>query len=338
MKTLPIGIQSFRYLRENGYLYVDKTDIIHRLVAAGKVYFLSRPRRFGKSLLISTLEELFKGNKPLFEGLAIYDKWDWTKTYPVIRIDWGEIGHSSAEDIKKNVIAALRTIALPNQIQFSTESAPDCLRELITQLHEKTQKQVVVLIDEYDKPILDALDNPQTCKEITKFLNSFYGVLKSTDGHLRFIFLTGVSKFAGVSVFSGLNNPNDITMNSEYSSICGYTQVELENNFVEHIESVSQKMGVTAKELLGGIQRWYNGYSWDGKITVYNPFSTLMFFGAGEFLNFWFRTGTPTFLIDVLKKSNRIATVLEPICVSSSAFDGFDVEHIGEIPLLFQSG
>ncbi|MDR1865235.1 MAG: AAA family ATPase, partial [Bacteroidales bacterium] len=225
MKKLPIGIQSFRNLRNEDYLYVDKTEDVLRMIDSGRVYILSRPRRFGKSLLVSTLDELFSGNRPLFEGLYIHDRWDWTQPYPVIRLDWGNVNHATSEEMEYDMADALDEMARDRQITLNRRYAAGKFGELIRQLYRQTGRQVVVLVDEYDMPILDALDkSPEEIKKIRDFLNTFYKVLKSSDDCLRFIFLTGISKFSGVSIFSALNNPRDITMDGRYASICGYTQ------------------------------------------------------------------------------------------------------------------
>ncbi|MDR1154499.1 MAG: AAA family ATPase, partial [Bacteroidales bacterium] len=222
MKNLPIGIQSFEDLRSNNYLYVDKTEHIHRLVTTGKIYFLSRPRRFGKSMLISTLDALFSGRKELFKGLYIYDKWDWSKSNPVIRIDWTAIEHGTPEEIETDVSEFLQGIATVNGITLNRPYASPRFGELITQLHLKTGRKVVILIDEYDAPILDVMSkSPTMLKAIQESLQSFYKILKATDEHLQFIFLTGVSKFAKLSIFSALNSPKDITIDERYATLCG---------------------------------------------------------------------------------------------------------------------
>jgi hypothetical protein len=309
------------------------------MVSSGKVYFLSRPRRFGKSLLISTLEALFRGKKSLFEGLYIYDKWDWTRQHPVIRIDWTLVGHATPEEIEENLVSYLKESAEDYQATLEAASAPDCLRKLIRLLHEKTGKRVVVLIDEYDVPILDVMGKAkEELKAIQEKLHAIYKVLKGADDYLQFVFLTGVSKFAGLSIFSALNNLKDITLDERYATICGYTQQELESCFRDYLDGMAQKMQVAKTELLSEIKRWYNGYSWDGKTTVYNSFSTLLFLDAKEFSNFWFATGTPTFLIELIQKHHRIFQLLEPQVVSPLMFDGYDPANIAEIPLLFQAG
>jgi hypothetical protein len=338
MKNLPIGIQSFKDLREKDYLYIDKTQDIHRLITAGKIYFLSRPRRFGKSLTVSTLDAVFKGQKELFEGLFIYDKWDWTQQHPVIRLDFTALNFSDSEELKISLNSLIEAVAKKYQLSLAMITLSSKFGELIEQLHESTGRQVVVLVDEYDKPITDHLSNPETMKANQKVLHDFYQVLKAADEHLRFIFLTGVSKFSGLSVFSALNNPRDITLSDDYAALCGYTQQELEYNFTEYIDDVAQTLSMSREKLLDEIRRRYNGYSWDGKTPVYNPFSTLLFFVEKQFANYWFRTGTPTFLVNLLKSRNQLEPVLSPIIADSSTFESYDPLNISEIPLLFQTG
>ncbi|MDR3187766.1 MAG: ATP-binding protein [Prevotellaceae bacterium] len=337
MKNLPIGIQSFEKLREGGFLYVDKTQLVYELITSGTVYFLSRPRRFGKSLLLSTMEAVFKGKKQLFEGLYIYDKWDWSQQEPVIRIDWTLINHATPEEMKVSMLGYLKEIAENYQITLTATSAPDCFRELMRKLHEKTGKKVVVLIDEYDKPITSHLFD-EDLDFIRRAVHDFYQVMKGSDEHLKFLFLTGVSKFSGLSVFSALNNLQDITMHKQYAAVCGYTQEELESCFTERIEDTAQQLKMTKEELLDAIRYWYDGYSWDGETRVYNPFSTLMFFSEKIFVGHWFRTGTPTFLIEMIRRRNKTDAVLEPLTVDASVFDGYNPPDIGEVPLLFQAG
>ncbi|MDR2705098.1 MAG: AAA family ATPase [Planctomycetaceae bacterium] len=337
MKQLPIGRQSFEDLRKNDCLYVDKTEVINRIISDGKIYFLSRPRRFGKSLLISTLEAIFKGQKELFEGLYIYDKWDWSQQYPVIKIDWAGMDHSTPERMETSLIFHLKKIAQNYGIALSTEFAPNCFGELIESLHNVTGKKVVVLIDEYDKPITSHLFDSHL-NPIRTAVHDFYQIIKSSDKYLQFVFLTGVSKFSGLSVFSALNNLDDITLQKEYAAVCGYTQEELENNFSEHIDSAAEYLKMTKEYLLEQIRYWYNGYTWDGKTAIYNPFSTLNFFKVHRFADYWFRTGTPTFLIDIIQRRNSMEDVLEPTIGDESIFNEYDPENISEIPLLFQTG
>ncbi|GHV47514.1 ATPase AAA [Bacteroidia bacterium] len=336
MKNLPIGIQSFEKLRSEDFLYVDKTKEIYQLTSSN-IVFLSRPRRFGKSLLISTLGELYKGNKALFEGLYIYDKWDWTQQYPVIRIDWTRIKHRNKEEMEKDMSDFLQSIATVNGITLTCQYASSLFSELIESLHRKTGQKVVVLIDEYDKPILDSIGMMETA-DIRAFLQEFYVVLKGCDDYLKFVLLTGVTKVAKVSIFSVLNSPDDITLDSRYASICGYTQEELERDFPEYINDTASHLELAREDLLYHIRRWYNGYTWDGKTPVYNPFSTLSLFRKQEFSNYWFETGTPTFLINRLKKSGLVKTVLDPVIVDSSAFDSYDPDALDDVSLLFQTG
>ncbi len=338
MKLLPIGIQSFANLRNEDYLYVDKTKEIHHLITTGRIYFLSRPRRFGKSLLVSTFEEIFKGNKSLFEGLYIYDQIDWTQQYPVVKIDWSRVKHSTAEEMERDMCAFLAEIAASHQVTLTREYASSRFDELIVRIHEKTGRQVVVLVDEYDMPILDALNNPTDMPAIRNFLQSFYKVIKGVDEYLRFVFLTGVSKFAKVSIFSGMNSPDDITMDAQYATICGYTHDELVRDFEEYINDFALSEKVTTSEIVESIRHWYNGYSWDGLNPVYNPFSTLLLFRKKVFADYWFTSGTPTFLMNQITKRNDVRLLLEPSEILSTGFDSFEPDVIDTQLLLFQTG
>jgi hypothetical protein len=320
-------------------LYVDKTREILALVGSGKVFFLSRPRRFGKSLLVSTLEALFKGEKALFEGLYIADKVDWDDRYPVIKLDWGGIGHSTAAQMEESTLGFLDRIAKANQIALTAKSASDSFEELIESLYQKAGKQVVVLVDEYDMPILDALNGPvEAIDEIRQFLQSFYKVLKAADEHLRFVLLTGVSKFAKVSIFSGLNNLRDITLSNDYATICGYTQEELETCFASYIEEFAQAEHIGKQDVLDLIRQWYNGFSWDGLHTVYNPFSTLLLFAEKAMRSYWFDSGTPTFLVGLIKERNDVKFLLEPSRMNDEEFNSFDYRTLDTKVLMFQTG
>jgi hypothetical protein len=336
---LPVGIQSFSDLRRNDYLYIDKTAVIHRMITSGKVFFLSRPRRFGKSLLVSTLDALFRGDKSLFEGLYIYDKVNWDESYPVIKLDWSNIAHTSAEDMEKGILNQFAKIANSYHISLAQDAAINSFSELIVSLFEKTGKQVAVLIDEYDMPILDSLNkSPETTNSIRDFLQSFYKSLKGSDEYIRFIFLTGLSKFSKTSIFSGLNNLRDITLSAEYSAICGYTQEELENYFDAHINQFSQVTHASRQDAINSIRFWYNGFSWDGMVAVYNPFSILLLFSENEIRNYWFETGTPTFLIELIKERNDIQLLLEPCKMQASESNSFDYSTLDTKLLLFQTG
>jgi hypothetical protein len=305
--------------------------------SSGRIYFLSRPRRFGKSLLVSTLDELFSGRKELFEGLYIYDKWDWSKQYPVIRIDWTRINHSTPDEMKNSICRYLRSIARRYRISIEGDTPIDCFDELISVLNETTKMKVVILIDEYDKPVTSHIADVHF-KDIHDVVHDFYQVMKGADDVIEFIFITGVSKFSGLSVFSALNNPDDITLNRKYTSICGYTQDELESSFTEYIDELAAVKNMSRDRLMEEIKRWYNGYSWDGTTSVYNPFSTLQLFNNSTFANYWFKTATPTFLMDMLRNRNQIEPILRPIEADASLFDSYDPANIGEVSLLFQTG
>jgi hypothetical protein len=339
MKKLPIGIQSFENIRSDNYVYVDKTAHLYRIATSGKIYFLSRPRRFGKSLTIDTLNALFAGREALFEGLYVHDKWDWSRKYPVIRIDWTRISHKTPAEINTDLSAVLRRKAENDGICLTREYASGCFDELIEQLYRKTGEKVVILIDEYDVPILDVMGkSSEEIRAMQEALHDIYKVMKGADNYIKFIFLTGVSKFAGLSIFSALNNIKDITLSKEYAALCGITQEEMESNFQEHLSAAAEEFSLTRDELLDVIRKWYNGYSWDGKTSVYNPFSMLHFFKRKSFESFWFRTGTPTFLIRLLRNRNDVESFLQPVQVREAVFSSYDPERLETLPLLFQTG
>jgi hypothetical protein len=307
------------------------------MVTTGKPYFLSRPRRFGKSLLVSTLDCLFSARKDLFEGLYIYDQWDWTRKHPVIRFDFGGINYQTAEDLKKDLIDKIDKYARQYGLTLSRQGSGR-FAELIEELHGKIGEQVVVLVDEYDKPIIDNLSDLAFADTIRKTLHDFYQVLKASDDHLRLIFLTGVSKFSKVSIFSGLNNLMDLTLDPRFSTICGYTQPELEACFAAYLDDFAQELNTTVPELLDKIKFNYNGYSWDGINSVYNPFSTLQLLAKKQFTDYWFESGTPTFLVDLIKTRNDVQSVMEPFEMTSNNFDAFEIANIDIKLLLFQTG
>jgi Holliday junction resolvase-like predicted endonuclease len=338
MKKLPVGTQAFDKLRKDGAVYVDKTEHVYNLINNGSVYFLSRPRRFGKSLLISTFKELFKGSKELFEGLYIYDKWDWSKKYPVIHLDFAKLAYDTPGRLENSLSDFIGNTALEYSITLTNSEIETRFSELIEKLHQSTGQQVVVLIDEYDKPLIDSLNDEEIYKKIKKILHSFYQVIKAGDAHIKFVFLTGVSQFSGLSIFSGLNNLENITMSEEFSSICGYTQEELENNFKEHIQEAAKANRMTEKEILSEIKYYYNGYSWDGKTSVYNPFSTLLFLKQKKFNRYWFETGTPTFLIEQIRKRDELVIFTQPQKVNAKLLRGGDDSRVSIEALLFQTG
>ncbi len=333
MKKLPIGIQDFRKLREGDYLYADKTELIYKLVESGNYYFLSRPRRFGKSLLTSTLKELFLGSKALFEGLWIEKHWDWGQKNPVLYFAFNEIAYKEI-GLKEGLIKAIDENARRFDVALSEESLSLRLRELIMRVSEKAK--VVLLIDEYDKPIIDYVERPQEAAENLSILRNFYSIIKSADPYIRFMFLTGVSKFSKVSVFSDLNNLRDITLSKNYNNIAGYSQAELVYYFNDRIEPTARELEMDEERLLEMIKNWYNGYNWTGKDRLYNPFSILNFFEERQFQNFWFSTGTPTFLVDLLKKHYYFK--LDDEMVGVALLDFFDIENPDYRSILFQTG
>ena len=327
-RQLPIGIQTFRKIREDDAYYVDKTPYIERLLKDGTHHFLSRPRRFGKSLFLDTLKELFEGSAELFEGLAIHGKWDWSVRYPVVRVSFGS-GHFAGEgDLRAEVGDRLREIEDAAGIS-DPPAASDAgrLRHLRT-LHESTGQRVVVLIDEYDKPILDALHAPEVARANRDHLRGLYAVVKDCDAHIRFSFITGVSKFSKVSLFSGLNNLKDITLDPRYSGICGYTEADLEAVFAPELPGLDRE----------AIREWYNGYSWLGEERVYNPFDILLLFDSREFKAYWLETGSPTFLVDTLFRRRVRSVDLGGMLANDELLSTFDVDEIAPEALLFQTG
>ncbi len=328
MKKLPIGIQTFRTIQEDNYAYVDKTGMALDLIENGIYYFLSRPRRFGKSLFVSTLQSLFEGHQELFTGLAAYDRWDWKTTYPVIKLSFAGVARTVA-DMKQDIYNILKS----NQKRLGvtcerTEDIGGCFQELIEKSFEKYHQKVVILVDEYDKLILDNLDQVEMAKEAREILKDLYTTIKDSDEFIKFAFLTGVSKFAKVSIFSGLNNLIDITLAEDYATICGYTQHDLDTVFSKHLQGVD----------IEKVQQWYNGYNFLGD-NVYNPFDILLFIkNKCKFNNYWFSTGTPTFLVKIIQQQNFFIPQLADLWVNSNLIDSFDIENIRLEPILFQAG
>ncbi|MEM7655247.1 MAG: AAA family ATPase [Bacteroidota bacterium] len=335
LAPLPIGLQDFRSIRERGFLYVDKTEAIHRLVRNGTYFFLSRPRRFGKSLTLSTIKELYVGSEDLFQGLWIHDHWDWQRSHPVIHLPFNSIGYAK-KGLEKALADFLEKEANRHDLSLRETYASSMLLELIEKLHQAHGERVVLLIDEYDKPIIDYLEDPAKAKAQRDELKTFYGGLKGMDPHVEFAFITGVSKFSRMSIFSELNNLNDLTLHPRYTTLMGYTQQELNRYFSPYLAQIGEQRSTPQAELRESVQRWYNGYSWDGKHFVYNPFSILSFMDAGQFQNFWFSTGTPTFLIKLFR--NRMEYAIGVKEVGQAAFEAFDLDHIDTTTLLFQTG
>ena len=327
-RRLPIGIQTLRKLRQRDCYYVDKTAYIEQLWNSGECYFLSRPRRFGKSLFVNTLKELFEGNEALFRGLHIHSRWDWSVRRPVLRLsfDYGhfhEPGH-----LHTNLMERLDDLEIDAGTESRPWTGPGRLAHLIRTLHRRSGRGVVVLVDEYDKPILDALKVPEVAKANRDYLRGLYGVIKGCDEHIRFTFITGVSKFSKVSLFSGLNSLKDLTLDRRYSAICGYTDDDLNTVFAPELPGLDRDR----------IQRWYNGYNWRGGKRLYNPFDILLLFDEREFRPYWIETGSSKFLIDLLERRGVTALHLERMWVAEAQLSQFDVEGIGTEALLFQTG
>jgi len=335
-RMLPIGIQDFKKLRELNATYVDKTEILHKLITEGSYYFLSRPRRFGKSLTISTLNEIFEGNKDLFKGLYIYDKIEWKKR-PIIRIDFTTSGYREI-GLDNAIQNMLRLNATKYEIELNEKGNRDRFGELIRALVAKFGEKVAVLIDEYDKPIIDNLTEIEKAEENREILKDFYGVIKPMDPYLEFVLLTGVTKFSKVAIFSDLNNLLDITTSASFSEIVGWAKEEIEENFKDYIAETCKQLNVTNEAFHEKLKFWYNGYSWDSKKFVYNPFSILRFFVDKSFENFWFATGTPTFLVNFIRDKGLNANEIEQRKVDSIFFDKFDISKIDIISLMFQTG
>ena len=326
-RKLPIGIQTFREMREGGYYYVDKTGLALRLIEEGKYYFLSRPRRFGKSLFLDTLGELFDGEQGLFVGLAAEHRWDWGRRYPVIRLSFGGGVVKDAEGLAAKIAEQLRINQETLGVRCEEPRPEGCFAELIRKARARFGERVVVLVDEYDKPILDNISDPATARVMRDGLRNLYSVIKDSDAHIRFAFLTGVSKFSKVSLFSGLNNLKDITVDARYSAICGYTEADLDEVFGPELEGLDREL----------IRAWYNGYNWTGE-SVYNPFDVLLLFRERKFHPWWFETATPTFLVDVLTSRRVFVPKLGQLLTDEQLLSTFDVDYIATEALLFQTG
>ena len=327
-RRLPIGIQTFRKIREDNFYYVDKTPFIRQLVERGTHYFLSRPRRFGKSLLLDTIKELFEGNEPLFRGLSIYPHWDWSVRRPVVRLSFGAGQFAKDGEIDAKLSEQLGTAERHFEVATTYETISGRFASLLRGLHRKTGQAVVVLVDEYDKPILDTLEQSKMALANRDFLRDIYGVIKDCDAHVKFVFLTGVSKFSKVNLFSGLNNLNDITLNGDYSAICGYTESDLDQVFGKELAAFNRTE----------VRDWYNGYGWSGRESVYNPFDILLLLDRHEFGDWWFETGTPRFLVDTLIRRQVSSFELDKMVATRELISAFDVEEMATEALLFQTG
>ena len=326
-KKLPIGLQNLREMRTQGYVYVDKTAHVARLADEGKYYFLARPRRFGKSLLVDTLAEAFAGSRELFEGLYLENHWDWSRKYPVLRFDFGRGEAHTPAALEGKIAYQINTQAEALHIALTEPEIGNRFDQLVTRLAETVGAPVVVLVDEYDKPILDNMNKPDVARAMRSVLKNFYSVLKGLDPHLKFVLLTGVSKFSKVSLFSGLNNLKDVTLDPRTATLCGYAHAELLSAFADFLD------GVDVAEM----QHWYNGYNFLGE-PIYNPFDVLLYLDHREFKPYWFETGTPIFLINLLAKRGFFTPDLARLRTGPELLSTFDVEQIATEALLFQTG
>ena len=327
-RRLPIGMQTLRELRERNCYYVDKTAYIERLLDEGKHYFLSRPRRFGKSLFLDTLKELFEGSEELFAGLHIHARHDWSQRHPVVRLSFGGGSFTEPANVNTSVLAQLEAVAEREGVSARYATAPERFAHLLRTLHEHAGQRVAVLVDEYDKPILDVLEEPEVARANRDYLRGLYGVIKDNDAHVRFTFLTGISKFSKVNLFSQLNNLTDITLDPVYSSICGYTEHDLNTVFAPELGGVDREQ----------VREWYNGYGWLGTDKVYNPYDVLLFLRRRKFAAHWFETGTPAFLVDKLFERQVSSVSLDEMLGTENLLSEFDVNKIGTEALLFQTG
>ena len=327
-RKLPIGMQTFREIREQDCYYVDKTAHLERLLDEGKHYFLSRPRRFGKSLFLDTCKELFEGSEPLFKGLAIHGGWDWSVRHPVLRLSFGSGNFKEPGYLRTNLMAQLDFLEDQAGLDSRYDTATERFGRLIRTSSARGGQRVAVLVDEYDKPILDALEIPEVARANRDFLRGLYATIKDCDAHVRFTFVTGVSRFSKVSLFSGLNNLTDITLDPDYSALCGYTDADLDTVFAPELPGLDRDE----------IRDWYNGYSWRGAEKVYNPFDVLLLFRNREFGAYWFETATPAFLVETLVARGVSALTLDGMTGTASLLGAFDVDRIEPEALLFQTG
>ena len=343
MRNLPIGLQNIQEIITDGYIYVDKTQFALELIQTGKHYFLSRPRRFGKSLFVSTLAEIFKGNKALFEGCHIAESnYDW-KPYPVLYLDFANMANQTPEELKVDLRDALNTTGEEEDIEVVKPSLQSQLKALIKALASK--ERVVVLIDEYDKPLIDNLHNLEVAEGNRRLLQDFFGALKSLDEYIKFTFITGISKFSKVSLFSGANHLNDISMSAQYAAMMGYTQEELTEYFGQHIQAIAEKRNqkgqpTSEEDILAEIKDWYNGYRFsEEEIYIYNPFSTLKYLAEKKPDSYWFATGTPFFLTEQIKKYSKDLIPLSGTQAKDDELTGSgNIEKINLKALMFQSG
>ena len=338
-KIYPIGIQNFEKIRKDGYFYIDKTALIYQLVKTGSYYFLSRPRRFGKSLLLSTLEAYFQGKKELFDGLAMEKlEKDWIK-YPILHLDLNAEKYTAPEALDQVLESALRGWEALYGAQDYERTFASRFQGIIQRACDKTGQRVVVLVDEYDKPMLQAIGNDELQKSYRETLKAFYGALKSKDGCIKFGMLTGVTKFGKVSVFSDLNNLDDISMRNQYIDICGINEQELHDNLEDELHSLASAQGMTYDEICAKLQEYYDGYHFThNSIGMYNPFSLLNTFKYNEFGSYWFETGTPTYLVELLKKHHYDLRRMAHEETTATVLNSIDSTSDNPTPVIYQSG
>ncbi|MDR0604024.1 MAG: AAA family ATPase, partial [Bacteroidales bacterium] len=340
VRKYPIGTQDFKILRENDFLYVDKTEFLYTLVTRSRQIFLSRPRRFGKSLFLSTLKYYFLGEKELFKGLKISElEKDWIE-YPVFHIEFNNESYVDIHSLNQALETNLSKLEKIWGREINEKTPSSRLSGLIERAAEKTGKRVVVLVDEYDKPLLSTMDNDKLNEEFRTALKGFYGVLKSEDAYLRFAFLTGVTKFSKVSIFSDLNQLRDISMTEEFSEICGISETELRTNFTLDVERLAEKNKMNIDDTFGKLKKYYDGYHFSMHHEgMYNPFSLLNVFADKHFGNYWFATGTPTFLVKMLKNAKLDISKLEDgTRISAFSIMDYRAENKNPIPVMYQSG
>ncbi|MDR3252423.1 MAG: AAA family ATPase, partial [Tannerella sp.] len=339
-RKFPIGIQDYKDLRTSGYLYVDKTAIIYKMVDEGKQYFLSRPRRFGKSLLLSTIAYYFEGCRDLFEGLAIEKlETEWTQ-HPVFYIDMNKESYTDFQSLLSGLDTNLRSLE-ETWGRNEDEKTPTARFEgLIRRAYQQTGKGVVVLFDEYDKPLIETMDNPETNERIRKELKGFYGLMKSMDKYLRFVTYSGVTKFSKISIFSDLNQPKDISQLRDYAEICGISESEVINNFEPDIRALAKETNASYEETLAELRRRYDGYHFaKNSAGMYNPFSLLNTLDDRDYGTYWYKTGTPTYLVKLIASGEMdISNFEDNISIEANRIDEYKVGEYSPVPILYQSG
>lgn len=328
MKKLPIGISTFGEIIQDNAYYVDKSRYLRQLFDSGKYFFLSRPRRFGKSLFVDTLKCAFEGRQELFKGLYLENHWDWQDAYPVISISFGGGRFSDIDHLNNSFEEILIANAHQAGVELTGITINGRFKNLITSISKKYGKNVIILVDEYDKPILDHIEDPARAETMRDGLKNFYSVIKDSDRYIRFCFITGVSKFSKVSIFSDLNNLEDISLLPEMGTLCGYTELELITTFKERLDGVE----------IDTLRQWYNGYFFLGKDRVYNPFDVLLFLKKRAYGNYWFESATPTFLVKLLQQNRFYLPQLEGLEVNESVISSFSIDQLTAETVLFQSG